>query len=108
MTYRELVQRQINKKLSSSEAMSNCAMGIAGESGEVCDLIKKVQFHGRPFDKEKLLNELGDVRFYMEWLLLLIGSSLEEVETSNTNKLLKRYPDGFSAKDSSARVDVTE
>lgn len=46
----------------------NAALGFAGEFGEICDLIKKHEFHGHELDKEKLKLELGDLLFYFIWL----------------------------------------
>lgn len=40
------------------------ALGIAGETGEVCDLVKKHIGHGHPLDKSKLVKELGDLLWY--------------------------------------------
>ena len=41
------------------------ALGLAGESGEVCDLLKKHWGHRQPLDREKLKKELGDVLWYV-------------------------------------------
>lgn len=41
-------------------ALSLAGMGLAGEAGEVCDLLKKVVHHGRPLDeamRAKLVEE---------------------------------------------------
>jgi NTP pyrophosphatase (non-canonical NTP hydrolase) len=95
------------KTQTSNEAATMGAMGLAGEAGEVCDLIKKQVFHAKPVDREKLLNELGDVRFYFEYLLINFGFTMEEVEEANMNKLNRRYPNGFSPEAAAARKDET-
>jgi NTP pyrophosphatase (non-canonical NTP hydrolase) len=38
----------------------------------------------------------------------VLGVSLGEVMQRNVDKLMKRYPNGFSTEDSVARVDVKE
>lgn len=73
----------------------NVAMGLAGETGEVIDVLKKILFHGKPLDRTELMSEIGDVLFYLDWLASLHGMTLQEVADANIIKLLKRYPDGF-------------
>lgn len=70
-------------------------MGLAGEAGEVVDYLKKHLFHDKPFDREKLLEELGDLHFYFTTLLNEYDISLEEVHETNERKLRARYPEGF-------------
>jgi NTP pyrophosphatase (non-canonical NTP hydrolase) len=43
------------------QALAVAGLGIAGEAGEVADLIKKEIGHGHPVDRQKILGELGDV-----------------------------------------------
>lgn len=71
------------------------ALGLAGESGEVVELVKKMEFHGVECTREKRLKELGDVLWYVTYLASLDNASLEEVAQMNTDKLVARYPDGF-------------
>lgn len=94
-----------------SEVMRNCpnfgtdaletklslgALGLGGEAGEVVDLVKKVLHHGTPLDRDKLIKEMGDVRWYLEYLAATLGITMTEVEVANVAKLRARYPDGFS------------
>ena len=108
MTYREMVIRNSPHIDTDPIQTKLClgAMGLAGEVGEVVDLLKKHLFHGKELDRDKLIIELGDVRWYMEYLLLAIGLTIEEVEAKNTEKLLKRYPNGFNFEDANkSRAD---
>lgn len=75
----------------------NGALGLAGESGEVADIIKKSVFQGHAFDTDHLAEELGDVAWYLAVTAHAIGYDLETVLQRNVDKLRKRYPDGFSA-----------
>ncbi|GAC1590822.1 MAG: hypothetical protein NVS3B25_09630 [Hymenobacter sp.] len=81
------------------------AMGLAGEAGEVVDLLKKVQGHGKALDKAALTKELGDALWYISNLADTYGIELADVAQENVKKLKKRYPDGFQVKASEARVD---
>lgn len=71
------------------------ALGLAGESGEVCDLIKKWAYHQVPYDTDKMRKELGDVLWYLSALASDHGMTLDSVASENVEKLRKRYPDGF-------------
>jgi NTP pyrophosphatase (non-canonical NTP hydrolase) len=85
--------------------LTNYGLGIAGESGEVADLIKKSVFHGHDINQEDIKKELGDVLWYVSQIARLAGLSLEEVATANIEKLYKRYPDGFSIEKSINRTE---
>lgn len=76
--------------------ITNACMGIAGESGELVDMFKKILFHDKPMDKEKVVNEIGDVIFYINWLACTLGITWDEILTTNVVKLQARYPEGFS------------
>lgn len=82
-----------------------CGLGIAGEAGEVADLIKKEYFHGHPRNHEKVLEELGDTLFYLSTCAWYYGFSLEEVARANNEKLAKRYPNGFEVERSLNRSE---
>ena len=85
---------------ASDKALGWNALGIAGESGEVADLVKKVIGHKHPLDRHKLAMELGDVLWYVAALANDIGYDLSQIAEMNVGKLQKRYPHGFSSADS--------
>ena len=80
---------------SSDERLLLGAMGLAGESGEVVDLIKKVHFAGHPLDIVKVKDELGDVMWYIALLCHTLDFSLEDLRAGNVAKMHIRYPNGF-------------
>lgn len=71
------------------------ALGLAGEAGEVCDLIKKIGWHGKIANADDMAHELGDVLWYLQKLAQRYGFTLEQVAQMNVDKLQKRYPNGF-------------
>lgn len=75
----------------------NGALGLAGESGEVVDLVKKHLFHGHPLDTEHLAKEVGDVAWYVAVTAYGLGYDLETIFRMNLDKLHRRYPDGFDS-----------
>ncbi len=83
----------------------NGALGIAGEAGEVADLIKKQRFHGHERDPLAVARELGDVLWYVATLADVYGYTLEGIASMNEHKLRMRYPDGFSEARSRGRED---
>jgi NTP pyrophosphatase (non-canonical NTP hydrolase) len=72
------------------------ALGLAGETGELVDMVKKHVGHDHPLDLVKVQKEMGDVLYYLDWLASIMKTSLEEVAGMNVEKLVARYPDGFS------------
>jgi NTP pyrophosphatase (non-canonical NTP hydrolase) len=81
-----------------------CGLGIAGEAGEVADIIKKEFFHGHPRDPQRIKDELGDVLHYIAICAWSYGLTLEEVADFNIEKLKLRYPNGFEAERSINRA----
>lgn len=81
------------------------ALGLAGEAGEVADLLKKYVGHGHDLDRLKVQKELGDVLWYIAALATVLGIDLDQVAETNLAKLKARYPAGFSHEASRNRVD---
>jgi len=107
-TYKYLAMRSRNTDLSFEMALADGALGLAGESGEVADIIKKVVSQGHPLDDEKwgkIKKELGDVLWYIAEVATLLDMSLDEVAQENIDKLLARYPEGFTTERSLNRVN---
>jgi len=85
----------------------HAAFGMAGEAGEVVDLIKKSMYYGKPLDLVKVKEEAGDLLWYIAApLCRALGCSLEELAAYNVAKLRKRYPEKYTDGAAIARVDV--
>lgn len=83
-------------------------MGV-GVSGELLDAIKKHAIYGKPLDRENVIEELGDLEFFMERIRQIIGVSREETIAANVAKLGKRYSKGtYSNEQAQARADKVE
>jgi len=66
-------------------------VGLAGETGEVAELIKKTVIRqGCPPNKELLTGELGDVLWYLTQIATASGIKLEDIAEYNLQKLEKR------------------
>ncbi len=81
------------------------SVGISGESGELLDAIKKHVIYNKPIDLENVIEELGDLEFYMEGLRQGLGISREETIDANIAKLGVRYAQGYSDKAAQERAD---
>lgn len=82
------------------------AVGISGESGELLDAIKKAAIYRKPIDRANVIEELGDLEFYMEGLRQGLGITREETIDANIAKLSKRYSSGsYSDKHAQERAD---
>lgn len=98
--YKKECQRTSGVFDNYAESLCSYSMGLAGESGEVVDYIKKLVFHGHKLSKDKLIEEFGDVLWYFTMLLSICDISIEDVMKKNIEKLKKRYPNGFTCEDS--------
>lgn len=77
-----------------ASTVHHAATGIAGEAGEVLDISKKTWANGKPLPVEKLIEELGDMRFYYQAMLEVLGLLDGDIIAYNMDKLRKRYPTG--------------
>lgn len=84
-------------------------MGISGEAGELLDAVKKHAMYNKPLDFENVIEELGDLEFYMEGLRQCLGITREQTLDDNIQKLGKRYQSGtFTNQQAQERADKTE
>lgn len=93
---RTLIPEPDFKILPAEVMLSWNVIGLAGEAGEVADLVKKGVYHQQGIDLEKLIKELGDVLWYVSAICTNMGLSLEEVANANIEKLRARFPEGYS------------
>jgi NTP pyrophosphatase (non-canonical NTP hydrolase) len=85
--------------------LSNYAEGAAGEAGEIINEVKKVVHHGHDLNKEKILEETGDLLWYTTQVAAVLGFTLEEVMAANIKKIEERYPSGFDEERSRNREE---
>ena len=91
-------QKAANRTLYGNEqVLTNCALGLAGESGQLIDLIQDYTFKGKDLDKEKMIDELGDVLWYLSQIAQWADVDFDDVAKANIETLNKRYPNGFTA-----------
>jgi NTP pyrophosphatase (non-canonical NTP hydrolase) len=98
---------EIVNELDADKAhILHMAVGISGEAGELLDAVKKATIYNKPLDRENVIEELGDLEFYMEGLRAKLGITREETLVANINKLSKRYSSGsYSNQQAQERAD---
>lgn len=83
--------------------------GISGEAGELLDAIKRYVVCGKDIDLKNVVEELGDLEFYMEALRQNLSITREQTLTHNMDKLEKgktaRYKDGYTDQAAIERAD---
>lgn len=90
-------QMAAQRTSAGENKLDNGCLGLAGESGECCDILKKHRFQGHELDVNHLIEELGDVMWYVAEAAAGLGVTLEDVAKRNVEKLELRYPSGFDA-----------
>lgn len=74
----------------------HAGIGLATEAGEFLDALKKHVFYGKDLDKVNLMEECGDLMWYMSVALDALGYDYKSVMERNIEKLSARYKDGFT------------
>jgi NTP pyrophosphatase (non-canonical NTP hydrolase) len=72
------------------------SMGLAGETGELIDMLKKWIGHGHELDLNEVEKELGDIIWYVAEIATTLELNLAAIADKNLEKLAARYPEGFS------------
>lgn len=106
--YAMLAMRTSNEHLTRDAHVHNGVLGLAGEAGECCDLVKKSYYQDGRHIRQALLDELGDVLWYVAETATAMGFSLESVAEHNIQKLKARYPEGFDAERSLHREEYAK
>jgi NTP pyrophosphatase (non-canonical NTP hydrolase) len=122
ITHAQMVQKLIKSGGAVLSALTetgaklmHATFGISGEAGELLDAVKKHIIYGKPLDRENVVEELGDLEFYLEDLRATLGITREETIEANMAKLAKRYPNydytdasAIARADKSAEAPVLE
>jgi NTP pyrophosphatase (non-canonical NTP hydrolase) len=72
-------------------------LGLAAESGEFCEIPKKIFFQGKPLTDENVFHmkrELGDIMWYWINACRALDLDPDDVISENVKKLQSRYPGG--------------
>ncbi|AQW20518.1 nucleotide pyrophosphohydrolase [Lentilactobacillus curieae] len=90
-------QKAANRTLMGKEqVLTNCALGLTGEAGEVADLVRKYTFNSENLDHDAIVKEMGDVLWYLSQIAEWADIPFDEVATDNINRLKQRYPSAIN------------
>ena len=106
--FQEEALRSMRNDLPYEAICSNMCMGLAGETGETVDIFKKHIYQGKDLDINDVIEEIGDILWYIANLCNVNKITMKECMESNVEKLRKRYPNGFSIKDALERADKND
>ena len=88
---------ELDRKGANIERLTTAGVGLAAESGEFLEIVKKMVFQGKPWDehnRKHLIIELGDVMWYVAQACIALDVDFDDVIKGNVQKLEKRYPGG--------------
>lgn len=83
------------------------ALKLNSESGELADALVKHLAYGQTLDVENIVEECGDLLWYIADILTALDYDISEVMVKNIDKLRIRYPEKFTEKDAVERKDKT-
>ena len=104
--FKYLIDRlgELDREGANIERLTTASVGLAAESGEFLEIVKKMVFQGKPWNsdnREHLIIELGDVMWYVAQACMALDISFDDVVRGNVKKLDKRYPGGSFSVDKS-------
>tara|TARA_Y100001970_G_scaffold200378_1_gene243733 strand:+ start:251 stop:652 length:402 start_codon:yes stop_codon:yes gene_type:complete len=88
---------ELDRQGANIERLTTAGVGLAAESGEFLEIVKKMVFQGKPWNednREHLIIELGDVMWYVAQACMALEIDFDDVIKGNIKKLEKRYPGG--------------
>ncbi|QQS39178.1 nucleoside triphosphate pyrophosphohydrolase family protein [Candidatus Woesebacteria bacterium] len=91
------------KLTKGNQRLEHAILGMITESGELADALKKYKFYNLPLDKVNLIEEIGDVLWYVAIACDELGVDFEKIMDKNIRKLEVRYPEKFTSEKSKKR-----
>lgn len=85
------LERSTLGDLSDDKALQHAVCGLTEEAGEVAGLLKREVYQGKPVSRERWVDEMGDVLWYLIVTARCKGITMDEVFMYNERKLEKRY-----------------
>lgn len=85
------LERSPLQDLTDDKALQHAVCGLTEEAGEVAGLLKREVYQKKPVERERWIDELGDVLWYLIVTARAKGLTLDEVFKYNEEKLAERY-----------------
>lgn len=93
-----LLQRSdaVLERFDKHQRLIHALLGCDTEGAELGDIVKKHLYYGKPLDSEQILDECGDLLFYMRAALSQCGYTFADAIAYNRGKLEERYGGTFT------------
>ena len=91
-----------------NQRLLHAGIGLATESGEFLDALKKHVFYGKELDTVNLGEEMGDIFWYCAIIADELGLDFAKVMDTNIAKLKARYGEKFTEQAAQERDLNTE
>lgn len=98
-TDQDRTQRVVDKLLENQPNGSwllHSLIGVAGECGEFAAAIQRWLYYGKELNTANVKEELGDLMWYIAQACRALNITIEDLMTSNLNKLKFRYPERYT------------
>ena len=105
MNYSEFVETLRVKLPTRWDNEIHLILGIVSEAGELATAYKASLAYGKPLDDTNIIEELGDLEFFIQALCNVNGWSIDQILDANVRKLTARYPEKFT-KDAALNRDL--
>ncbi|WP_282801256.1 nucleoside triphosphate pyrophosphohydrolase family protein [Secundilactobacillus kimchicus] len=92
MEFNDYQQAANRTLLGTEQVLTNCALGLSSETGQVIDLVKKYTFQNHELNRDELTKEMGDVLWYLSQVAQWADIPFDDVAKDNIERLSKRYP----------------
>ncbi|GEP19569.1 nucleoside triphosphate pyrophosphohydrolase family protein [Pediococcus argentinicus] len=92
MEFNEYQKKANRTLLGNEQVLTNCALGLAGESGQVVNIVKNYTFRSQELNKDELKKEMGDVLWYLSQIAEWADIPFDDIAKVNIRSLEKRYP----------------
>jgi len=80
----------------SMSRLVHAALGLSTEANEFGDALKKHLIYGKELDEVNLIEELGDICWFIALACDELGTNFEEIQEINIKKLKSRYGEKYS------------
>lgn len=81
-------------KPAGRDDFAHGVVGISTEAGELLDVLKRRDYYDKNVDRANVIEELGDLCWYMALVMSSVKATMVEVLNVNAAKLRTRYTDG--------------
>ena len=102
--YQRLASRTIRTDMTGAETEYHALHGMVSEIGELHAIYQK-RYQGHHDTEEHRMKEVGDLLWFIAEYCTAWGWHLDDIMRMNIDKLIARYPDGFSVDRSEHRAE---